>query len=101
MNARDRTRELAAGLDRLVGHPRQEARREEARELAALLSLDFCVSRGRDTWLARLVNGPWTGEDFVLIGPGEELREEYFVVPATRVVRQEQPRWTKLSQQQN
>ncbi|HEY6006710.1 MAG TPA: DUF1638 domain-containing protein [Geobacteraceae bacterium] len=65
-----------------TGHPRQEQRREEARELAALLSLDFCVRRGRDAWLARLVNGPWDGEDFVLIGPGEELREEYFAVPA-------------------
>lgn len=61
-----------------TGHPRQELRLTEARELALLLGLSLEVRSNSALWLEQLINGPWDQARFVVIEPGGEIREELF-----------------------
>jgi hypothetical protein len=61
-----------------TGHPRQEQRLAEARELALLLGLSLEVRSNSSLWLEQIINGPWDKERFVVIEPGGEIREELF-----------------------
>jgi hypothetical protein len=61
-----------------TGHPRQEQRLAEARELALLLGLSLDVRNNSGLWLEQLINGPWDRERFVVIEPGSKIIEELF-----------------------
>lgn len=65
-----------------TGHPRESSHLDTGRELAALLGLEFLMVSGRDAWLRRIVNGPWDGDSFIEIPPGQRLTEADFGVAA-------------------
>jgi hypothetical protein len=70
-----------------TGHPRQEQRLDEARELSLLLGLSLDVRSNSGLWLEQLINGPWDQARFVVIEPGGMIREELFThaTPATDI----------------
>ncbi len=63
-----------------TGHPREEEHLTTGREMAELLGLEFVLVTGRDAWLRRIVNGPWDGDSFIKVAPGNRLSEADFGV---------------------
>ncbi|MEI6207699.1 MAG: hypothetical protein WCP20_13030 [Desulfuromonadales bacterium] len=59
------------------GHPRQEERLVEAR----LIGLPLEMRGSNSIWLEQLLNGPWNWENFIVIEPDGEMREELFSAP--------------------
>jgi hypothetical protein len=64
-----------------TGHPRQDLRLAEASELAGLLDLTLDIRDSSSVWLEQMTSPPWDSERFVIIEPGEQIREEHFTVP--------------------
>jgi Protein of unknown function (DUF1638) len=63
-----------------TGHPRQEQRLAEARELSTLLDLPLEIRDSSSHWLEQLVSSPWDTDKFIVIKPTGEIREEYFSI---------------------
>jgi hypothetical protein len=63
-----------------TGHPRENDHLATGAELAELLELEFIVISGRDAWLRRIVNGPWDGDSFIEVQPGNRISEADFGV---------------------
>jgi hypothetical protein len=61
-----------------TGHPRQEERSAEARELAQLLGLPLELRSGSSVWLDSLINGPWHSDNFIVIEPYGTVSDEHF-----------------------
>lgn len=64
-----------------TGHPRQEQRLAEARELSLLLDLPLEVRDSNSLWLERLISGPWDADRFVVVEPYGEISDEQFSCP--------------------
>jgi hypothetical protein len=61
-----------------TGHPRQEERCAEARELAQLVDLPLDLRSGNSSWLNNLINGPWQSDTFIVIEPYGTVSDEHF-----------------------
>jgi len=55
---------------------------QESRDIAELLDLTYSEVQGEDTYLQKLVNGPWNEEEFAHIAPFARIEEEMFGVGA-------------------
>lgn len=59
-------------------HPRLDSAREYAKKVAAFLKLDFTEAKGQVTGLEKLVNGPWSDDEFISVDKGAVVSEEEF-----------------------
>ncbi|MFP4434027.1 MAG: DUF1638 domain-containing protein [Phycisphaerae bacterium] len=53
--------------------------RKRARENAAFFEMDYEEITGSESYLARLLAGPWSEEDFVHVAPGQAVRQKPFM----------------------
>ena len=81
--ARYIARELLKNYTRvaLINHGVGDIRaaRAHAHEMAELFHLSYAETPGSLDYLARLVRGPWDGDDFVMIGPGRAIEPSPFL----------------------
>lgn len=68
-----------------TGHPRQDQRLTEARELSGLLNLPLEIRDSSSIWLEQIINGPWESDRFIIIESYGEITEELFVKPDSPV----------------
>jgi Protein of unknown function (DUF1638) len=64
-----------------TGHPRQDLRLAEARELSALLDLPLEIRDSSSLWLEQIVNGSRDTDSFIVVEPFGEIGEELFSSP--------------------
>jgi len=57
---------------------------EQSQEIAKLLNLTYESVQGENTYLHKIVNGPWNDEEFAQIPPFGIIEEELFGVCATK-----------------
>lgn len=64
-------------IDHGVGD--MDAARAHAKEMAEVFSLSYAEIPGSLEYLRRLVDGPWDGDDFVLVPPGSAINPSPFL----------------------
>lgn len=62
-----------------TGHPEEETYKGRSLEIARLLNLRHDEMEGESTYIEKIVNGPYTEQDFITIAPGDSLEEDYFL----------------------
>jgi hypothetical protein len=65
-----------------TGCPNEAVSFEESQQIARLLELNHQTVQGKNTYLHKIVNGPWDDENFIHIQPYGTIREEFFGVCA-------------------
>lgn len=66
-----------------TGCKEEDVTLRESRQIAELLNLTYSEMQGEDTYLQKIVNGPWHEEDFAHIPPFGVIEEEIFGVCAS------------------
>ncbi|MFZ4855664.1 MAG: DUF1638 domain-containing protein [Desulfuromonadaceae bacterium] len=61
-----------------TGHPRQEERLAEARELSSLVELPLEIRSSSSVWLEQLINGSWQSDNFIVVEPHGTISEALF-----------------------
>ncbi len=61
-----------------TGHPHEELCIEKCKEIAKLLDLCFITYEGKKCYIEKLVKGPWNDDEFIILGPGQDLNDSYF-----------------------
>lgn len=61
-----------------TGCAKEEASLKESRQIAELIQVSHCTTEGDQTYLHKIINGPWDEADFINIEPFQVVQEEDF-----------------------
>lgn len=51
---------------------------KESKRISEILDLDYSVIHGENTYMNKIINGPWNEDEFVIVNEGEIVSEEMF-----------------------